>query len=244
MLAHRLPGHVQPGAQLAQALPVAGWFRRSSSRRRLGSASALNTSSMLTPDMQPYGCMNYRQAFGCMSTGRRPGPGYLRQDRVMTRRSLRRRREGQPARQPRPAPRRHRVEAGGHADILRELIDGHDRRSPPRRPRRGDPRLAAMTKPRAEPVPEPVTEHALARRERRRRRSSASATRSASRPGSGRRPSRRCSRYLAERADSRGAPRPLGRDGQGRHVLEYVPGPVAMDQPPLDAAAAATASGG
>jgi len=33
-----------------------------------------------------------------------------------------------------------------------------------------------------------------------------------------------------------GAPRSLGRDGQGRHVLEYVPGPMAIDQPPLDAA--------
>ena len=32
-----------------------------------------------------------------------------------------------------------------------------------------------------------------------------------------------------------GAPRSLGRDGQGRHVLEYVPGPMAIDQPPLDA---------
>jgi len=31
-----------------------------------------------------------------------------------------------------------------------------------------------------------------------------------------------------------GAPRSLGRDGQGRHVLEYVPGPMAIDQPPLD----------
>ena len=33
-----------------------------------------------------------------------------------------------------------------------------------------------------------------------------------------------------------GAPRPLGRDGEGRHVLEYVPGPMAMDQPWLDEA--------
>jgi hypothetical protein len=32
-----------------------------------------------------------------------------------------------------------------------------------------------------------------------------------------------------------GAPRPLGRDDQGRQVLEYVPGPMAIDQPPLDA---------
>ena len=31
-----------------------------------------------------------------------------------------------------------------------------------------------------------------------------------------------------------GAPRPLGRDGQGREVLEYVPGPMAIDQPRLD----------
>ncbi len=33
-----------------------------------------------------------------------------------------------------------------------------------------------------------------------------------------------------------GAPRPLGRDERGRQVLEYVPGPMAIDQPPLDAA--------
>jgi Ser/Thr protein kinase RdoA (MazF antagonist) len=33
-----------------------------------------------------------------------------------------------------------------------------------------------------------------------------------------------------------GAPRPLGRDDRGRQVLEYVPGPMAIDQPPLDAA--------
>ena len=33
-----------------------------------------------------------------------------------------------------------------------------------------------------------------------------------------------------------GAPRPLGRDVEGRQVLEYVPGPVAMDQPGLDEA--------
>ena len=38
------------------------------------------------------------------------------------------------------------------------------------------------------------------------------------------------------RAGFTGAPRPLGRDGQGRQVLEYVPGPVAMDQPWLDEA--------
>lgn len=31
-----------------------------------------------------------------------------------------------------------------------------------------------------------------------------------------------------------GAPRTLGRDGEGRHVLEYVDGPVAHDLPPLD----------
>jgi hypothetical protein len=30
-----------------------------------------------------------------------------------------------------------------------------------------------------------------------------------------------------------GAPRTLGLDERGRHVLEYVPGPVARDQPPL-----------
>ena len=33
-----------------------------------------------------------------------------------------------------------------------------------------------------------------------------------------------------------GAPRPLGRDDQGRQVIEYVPGPMAMEAPPLDAA--------
>jgi Ser/Thr protein kinase RdoA (MazF antagonist) len=33
-----------------------------------------------------------------------------------------------------------------------------------------------------------------------------------------------------------GAPRPLGRDERGRQVLEYVPGPMAIDAPPLDAA--------
>lgn len=33
-----------------------------------------------------------------------------------------------------------------------------------------------------------------------------------------------------------GAPRPLGRDVEGRQVLEYVPGPVAMDQSELDGA--------
>ena len=38
------------------------------------------------------------------------------------------------------------------------------------------------------------------------------------------------------RAGSTGAPRPLGRDDQGRQVLEYVPGPMAMDQPQLDEA--------
>jgi Ser/Thr protein kinase RdoA (MazF antagonist) len=32
-----------------------------------------------------------------------------------------------------------------------------------------------------------------------------------------------------------GAPRALGRDDQGRQVLEYVPGTMAIDQPPLDA---------
>ncbi len=31
-----------------------------------------------------------------------------------------------------------------------------------------------------------------------------------------------------------GAPRPLGRDDQGRQVLEYVPGQIAQDLPPLD----------
>src|SRR5262249_39293604 len=38
------------------------------------------------------------------------------------------------------------------------------------------------------------------------------------------------------RAGFTGAPRPLGRDGQGRQVLEYVPGHMAMDQPRLDEA--------
>jgi len=38
------------------------------------------------------------------------------------------------------------------------------------------------------------------------------------------------------RAGFTGAPRPLGRDDQGRQVLEYVPGPMAMDQPQLDEA--------
>lgn len=36
-----------------------------------------------------------------------------------------------------------------------------------------------------------------------------------------------------ESAGYAGAPRTLGRDEQGRHVLEYVPGDLAMDQPPL-----------
>lgn len=36
-----------------------------------------------------------------------------------------------------------------------------------------------------------------------------------------------------EAAGFSGAPRTLGRDESGRHVLEYVPGPVAHDQPPL-----------
>jgi Ser/Thr protein kinase RdoA (MazF antagonist) len=31
-----------------------------------------------------------------------------------------------------------------------------------------------------------------------------------------------------------GAPRPLGRDEQGRQILEYVPGQMAIDLPPLD----------
>jgi Ser/Thr protein kinase RdoA (MazF antagonist) len=31
-----------------------------------------------------------------------------------------------------------------------------------------------------------------------------------------------------------GAPRTLGRDQQGRHVLEYIPGQVAHDMPPMD----------
>src|SRR5437763_1005776 len=58
------------------------WFRRSSSRRRLGSASARNTPSAPAParaapeaviscsslNMQPFGCMNNRQPFSCMST--------------------------------------------------------------------------------------------------------------------------------------------------------------------------------
>jgi Ser/Thr protein kinase RdoA (MazF antagonist) len=39
--------------------------------------------------------------------------------------------------------------------------------------------------------------------------------------------------FLGARGFS-GAPRPLGRDDQGRQVLEYVPGPMAIDQPPLD----------
>jgi hypothetical protein len=38
------------------------------------------------------------------------------------------------------------------------------------------------------------------------------------------------------RAGFTGAPRPLGRDGEGRQVLEYVPGPMAMDQPWLNEA--------
>jgi hypothetical protein len=38
------------------------------------------------------------------------------------------------------------------------------------------------------------------------------------------------------RAGFTGAPQSLGRDGQGRQVLEYVPGPLAMDQPWLDEA--------
>jgi len=38
------------------------------------------------------------------------------------------------------------------------------------------------------------------------------------------------------RAGFTGAPRPLGRDDQGRQVLEYVSGPMAMDQPQLDEA--------
>jgi Ser/Thr protein kinase RdoA (MazF antagonist) len=33
-----------------------------------------------------------------------------------------------------------------------------------------------------------------------------------------------------------GAPHSLGRDEQGRHVLEYVPGQLAMDAPPMDLA--------
>ena len=39
--------------------------------------------------------------------------------------------------------------------------------------------------------------------------------------------------FLGERGFG-GAPRPLGRDERGRQVLEYIPGPVAQDQPPLD----------
>ena len=38
------------------------------------------------------------------------------------------------------------------------------------------------------------------------------------------------------RAGFTGAPQPLGQDDQGRQVLEYVPGPMAMDQPRLDEA--------
>jgi Ser/Thr protein kinase RdoA (MazF antagonist) len=33
-----------------------------------------------------------------------------------------------------------------------------------------------------------------------------------------------------------GAPRALGRDERGRQVLEYVPGTLAMEAPPLDSA--------
>jgi len=45
------------------------------------------------------------------------------------------------------------------------------------------------------------------------------------------------------RAGFTGAPRPLGRDDQGRQVLEYVPGPIAMDQPQLDEAGRTLADG-
>jgi hypothetical protein len=38
------------------------------------------------------------------------------------------------------------------------------------------------------------------------------------------------------RAGFTGAPRPLGRDDRGRQVFEYVPGPMAIDQPWLDEA--------
>ena len=41
--------------------------------------------------------------------------------------------------------------------------------------------------------------------------------------------------HLSERGFD-GAPRALGRDERGRQVLEYVPGPMAQDQPLLDAA--------
>jgi hypothetical protein len=36
---------------------------------------------------------------------------------------------------------------------------------------------------------------------------------------------------VRKRAGFTGAPRPLGRDDRGRQVLEYVSGPIAMDQP-------------
>ncbi len=38
-----------------------------------------------------------------------------------------------------------------------------------------------------------------------------------------------------ERLGFPGAPRTLGRDGQGRQVLEYIDGPLAHDAPPMDA---------
>jgi hypothetical protein len=37
-----------------------------------------------------------------------------------------------------------------------------------------------------------------------------------------------------EAAGFAGAPRTLGRDERGRQVLEYIPGPLADTQPPLD----------
>ncbi len=37
-----------------------------------------------------------------------------------------------------------------------------------------------------------------------------------------------------QRVGFAGAPRALGRDGQGRQVLEYVEGPLAQDAPPMD----------
>ncbi|MGH3397438.1 MAG: aminoglycoside phosphotransferase family protein, partial [Streptosporangiaceae bacterium] len=40
-------------------------------------------------------------------------------------------------------------------------------------------------------------------------------------------------RHLAA-AGFDGSPRALGRDEQGRQVLEYIPGPVADTRPPLD----------
>jgi len=36
-----------------------------------------------------------------------------------------------------------------------------------------------------------------------------------------------------EAAGFDGAPRTLGRDDRGRHVTEFIPGPLAMNEPPL-----------